>query len=55
MKEFIQMANNTGKMEYYYENEAEQFVFYRVPKMLFKDKRFSNISSDAKRPHQAGF
>ncbi len=29
-------------------NEAEQFVFYRVPKILFKDKRFSKISSDAK-------
>lgn len=37
-----------SKMDFYYENEAEQFVFYRVPKMLFKDKRFSKISSDAK-------
>ena len=36
------------KLEYYYENEAEQFLFYRVPKILFKDKRFSKISSDAK-------
>ena len=36
------------KLEYYYENEAEQFVFYRVPKILFKNKRFSKISSDAK-------
>ena len=35
-------------MEYYYENESEQFVFYRVPKMLFNDERFSKISSDAK-------
>ncbi|MBQ4517987.1 MAG: replication initiator protein A, partial [Clostridia bacterium] len=33
---------------YYYENEAEQYLFYRVPQMLFTDKRFSKISSDAK-------
>lgn len=42
------MTKNTNKMEYYYENESEQFVFYRVPKMLFNDERFSKISSDAK-------
>ena len=35
-------------MDFYFENEADQFLFYRVPKMLFKDKRFSKISSDAK-------
>lgn len=35
-------------MEFYYENEAEQFEFYRIPKLLFKDERFSKISSDAK-------
>lgn len=34
--------------EYYYGSEAEQFTFYRIPKILFVDKRFSNISSDAK-------
>ena len=42
------MTNTVSKLEFYYENEAEQFVFYRVPKILFKDKRFSKISSDAK-------
>ncbi len=42
------MTNTVNQMEFYYENEAEQFLFYRVPKMLFKDKRFSKISSDAK-------
>ena len=42
------MTNTVKKLEYYYENEAEQFVFYRVPKILFKDKHFSKISSDAK-------
>lgn len=44
----IIVTKNTNKMEYYYENESEQFVFYRVPKMLFNDERFSKISSDAK-------
>lgn len=44
----IKLTNTIKKLEYYYENEAEQFVFYRVPKILFKDKRFSKISSDAK-------
>lgn len=28
--------------------EAELFSFYRVPKMLIKDKRFKKLSSDAK-------
>lgn len=42
------LTNTVNKLEFYYENEAEQFVFYRVPKILFKDKRFSKISSDAK-------
>ena len=33
---------------YYYGIEAEQFAFYRVPRLLIKDKRFRNLSSDAK-------
>lgn len=44
----IKLTNTVNKLEFYYENEAEQFVFYRVPKILFKNKRFSKISSDAK-------
>ncbi len=35
-------------LEFYMAHEAEQFVFYRIPKILFTDKRFSKISSDAK-------
>ena len=42
------MTNTVNKLEFYYEHEAEQFVFYRVPKILFKDNRFSKISSNAK-------
>lgn len=34
--------------DYYYGREADQFTFYRIPKMLIKDKRFSALSSDAK-------
>lgn len=34
--------------DYYYGAEADQFSFFRIPKSLFKDKRFMNISTDAK-------
>ena len=33
---------------YYYGKEAEQFSFFRIPKLLFTDKNFSSLSSDAK-------
>ena len=36
------------KFEYYYGIEAEQFSFYRVPRLLIKDERFKGLSSDAK-------
>lgn len=35
-------------LDYYYGHEAEQFVFFRIPKALFSDARFSGISTDAK-------
>lgn len=34
--------------DYYYGIEAEQFCFYRLPKLLITDKRFSCLSNDAK-------
>ena len=34
--------------DYYYKNEAEQFNFYRIPKILFTDKHFSKLSVEAK-------
>ena len=34
--------------EYYYTHEAEQFTFYRIPKVLFTDSRFQNLSVEAK-------
>lgn len=45
------MANpqeNRLQFDYYYGTEADQFSFYRVPRLLIKDKRFSKLSSDAK-------
>lgn len=39
---------NDLRFDYYYGTEADQFSFYRVPRLLIKDKRFSKLSSDAK-------
>ena len=36
------------QFDYYYGVEAEQFSFYRVPRLLIKDERFKGLSSDAK-------
>ena len=36
------------RFDYYYGVEAEQFSFYRVPRLLIKDERFRGLSSDAK-------
>lgn len=36
------------KFDFYYGKEAEQFNFYRIPKLLFTDKRFSQLSIEAK-------
>lgn len=36
------------RFDYYYGIEAEQFSFYRVPRLLIKDERFKELSSDAK-------
>jgi len=36
------------KFNYYYGKEAEQFSFFRIPKLLFTDPIFAKLSSDAK-------
>ena len=36
------------KFNYYYGKEAEQFSFFRIPKLLFTDPLFGKLSSDAK-------
>lgn len=32
------------ELSYYYGYESEQFSFYRIPKLLFTDSRFANLS-----------
>lgn len=35
-------------LDYFYGDEAEQYTFYRIPKVLFTDPAYRRISSDAK-------
>ena len=35
-------------LEYYYGNEADQYSFYRIPKVLFTDSRFKKVPAEAK-------
>lgn len=36
------------QLDYYYGKEAEQYSFYRIPKILFTDQRFKGVSVEAK-------
>ncbi len=36
------------RFDYHYGNEAEQYSFYRIPKVLIVDDRFKGLSTDAK-------
>ena len=36
------------KFDYFYGSQAEQFSFFRLPKILIRDEQFKKISSDAK-------
>ena len=40
------MGNN--KYDYFYEEEAEQYSFYRIPKAMFTDPQFTSLSIEAK-------
>lgn len=35
-------------LDYFYGDEAEQFSFYRIPKVLFTEERFRGISAESK-------
>ena len=35
-------------LDYYYNNESEQFSFYRIPKVLFTDERYRAVSLEAR-------
>lgn len=39
---------NDTRYDYYYGNEAEQFTFYRIPKLLIKEERFRELSIESK-------
>ena len=34
--------------EYFYGKQSGQYAFYRIPKLLFTDRRFEALSTDAK-------
>ncbi len=36
------------RFDYFYEEESEQFAFYRIPKALFTEEIFVSLSTDAK-------
>lgn len=42
------MAKYDVVFDYFHDYESEQFAFYRIPKALFTDDYFRNLSSDAK-------
>ena len=42
------MAKHDVKFDYFHGYESEQFAFYRIPKVLFTDDYFKDLSSDAK-------
>lgn len=42
------MAKCNVEFDYFHDYESEQFAFYRIPKVLFTDDYFRNLSSDAK-------
>lgn len=48
-RQHIEMIEITNyKIDFYYGKEAEQFSFYRIPKLLFTDSRFSKVSIEAR-------
>ena len=40
--------NEKVTFRYFYGNEADQYSFYRIPKVLFTSDYFKELSSDAK-------
>ncbi|MBR0091140.1 MAG: replication initiator protein A [Lachnospiraceae bacterium] len=40
--------SKTAQLDYFYGSEVDQFTFFRVPKCLFTDPRFKDISCEAK-------
>jgi hypothetical protein len=42
------MKNYSDLHDYYYGGEAEQYNFYRIPKLLFTDAHFKSLNCEAK-------
>ncbi len=40
--------SDTAVFSYYYGEEAEQFSFYRIPKILFTSEVFASLSCESK-------
>ena len=45
---FQEAAMRPLELDYFYGNDAEQFTFYRIPKVLFTDQRYKSVSVEAK-------
>ena len=43
------------QFEYFYGSQAEQFSFYRIPKVLFTDETLAGISVEAKQLETIAF
>jgi len=41
-------VQGTYRFQYYYGEEAEQFSYYRIPRLLVTGQQFKNLSTDAK-------
>lgn len=44
----FQRSVTEAMYDYFYGAEAEQFFFYRIPKVLFTEERFRSVSAEAK-------
>ena len=38
-------------LDYFYGQAGELFSFFRIPKALFQEQRFQDLSTDAKTPY----
>ena len=36
------------QFDYFYPEQADQYAFYRIPKLLISDSKFQELTSDAK-------
>ena len=44
----IDIERGLVALDYFYGQAGELFSFYRIPKALFQEQRFQNLSTDAK-------